>query len=273
MCDDTIRFYRKRYGPRGFRFVADVVKGVLRVMVLIRLKRHAVPTVFLLPSIAVITNVIHREGRGRALQDLLVRYGRVQLHIVGAIILGFFVLGNRFVACWMGSDYEPVYWSALLLILPSLVNLPQMAADVALTASGEVRQQCVAYVIMALVNIILMVPLSSLFGAVGAGLAVMFAYLVRTVCLNVVYKRYLNISPLSFYSETFSSWLIPACSVSTFFVIFDRSLPLEGWLPFAALVFMFSILYVVAAWRFSMNSFEKDLFSSVVRKAVGRDAR
>lgn len=213
-----------------------------------------------------VTRVLHLQGGGTSLQDLLVRYGRIQLYIVGLLIVGFFVLGNRFVDCWMGEDYVSVYWSACLLIIPSLFSLPQMAADTALTAAGEVKGRCLAYVLMAAVNAVLMSPLSSLWGSVGACTSVMVAYLVRTIALNLIYKRRLGIDPVSFYVQTFSDWIFPTAVVSLVMWSASFICSSQGWFALGVLVLIFCVIYTFAMLRFSFNDYERGLFGSALKK-------
>lgn len=217
-----------------------------------------------------ITKVLHSQGKSEPLQALLVRYGRVQLYIVGLVIFGFFVLGGRFVDCWMGPEYISVYWSACLLTLPSLFELPQMAAYVALTAAGEVKARALAYSLMAVVSVVLMAPLSSLWGSVGASAAIMTAYLVRTLLLNVMYKRYLDIAPLSFYRQVFSGWILPTLAASLIVLGASAFLGAGGWLPLCCLALALLAIYVVLIWRFSLNEYEKNLFSSFPGKLARR---
>lgn len=209
-----------------------------------------------------VTQVLHEQGKGQPLQKLMVRYGRVQLYIVGLVIMGFFALGSLFVSCWMGSDYLRVYYCAVMLILPSLIDLPQMAAGTALTADGKVRAQAVVYISMALLNLILTVPLTLCFGAIGTAFGIMVAYLFRTILFNVQYRRYLEIDSTRFYFDTFSSWLPPATGVFLLCTIMCNVFRSGGWLTLAFLALLFCLIYGILMWNFSMNTYEKSVFGS-----------
>lgn len=212
-----------------------------------------------------VTKVIHEQGLGVPLQTLMVRYGRMQLYIVGLVIMGFFSLGSLFVKCWMGEAYIEVYYCAVMLILPSLVDLPQMAARTALTAIGQVKAQALVYASTAITNVALTIPLTMHFGAIGTSMAIMIAYLVRTAMFNHQYRFYLEISPGGFYRETFSSWLLPATVPFLMGLLASPLMASGGWLTLLALALFYCIVYGVLTWRFSMSDDERATFISMLR--------
>lgn len=218
-----------------------------------------------------VTKVIHEQGLGAPLQALMVRYGRMQLYIVGLVILGFFSLGSLFVKCWMGESYIEVYYCASMLILPSLVDLPQMAAGTALTAMGQVKAQALVYASTAIINMALTVPMTMHVGAMGASLAIMIAYLVRTAMFNRQYRLHLEVDPVEFYRETFSSWLLPATVPFLLGLLVSHLAMRGGWLALLALALLFSVVYGILMLRFSMNDDERAIASAMLRRLSRRN--
>lgn len=218
-----------------------------------------------------VTKVLHGQGLGAPLQALMVRYGRMQLYVVGLVILGFFSLGLLFVKCWMGETYIEVYYCAVMLILPSLIDLPQMAARTALTAIGQVKAQALVYASTAITNVALTIPLTMRFGAIGASMAILIAYLVRTAMFNHQYRLYLEIDPVEFYRETFSSWLLPATVPFLAGLLASHLVTRGGWLALLVLALLFSMVYGILILRFSMNDGERAIAGTMLRRLSRRN--
>ena len=62
-----------------------------------------------------------QDDKGAELTKLMVKVGRIQLLIVGAIITGFIVMGHEFIQLWLGKDFQISYWVTICLITPGLI--------------------------------------------------------------------------------------------------------------------------------------------------------
>ena len=208
------------------------------------------------------------EGEG-TLQQLFERFGRVQLHVIGLVLIGFVALGGQFVDCWMGEDYHILYACVLLLIVPAFIELPTMIGNTALVAAGEVKYRAFMYLVMAVVNIALGFVLSSLFGIVGACASICAAYLVRTLGMWVMYTRRLGLDLGSFARRVYPSWIVPAAvslAVGFALLAFD---PLAGWLGLVVNAFVMTAVYGALCWLVSLRDGEK----RAVRDWLGRKLR
>ena len=70
-----------------------------------------------------------------------IKVGRIQIFVVGLVVLWFICLGRQFVQLWVGASFTNTYWCAILLILPSFFHLPQEIASTAIIAANKVKQQ------------------------------------------------------------------------------------------------------------------------------------
>ena len=149
-------------------------------------------------------------GVGEGLQTLMVRFGRVQLYIIGFI------------------GYDGLWLCTLLLIIPSLIELPQLVGVTAITAAGQVRAKAFVFLAMAACNVVLGFVLSVPLGALGGCLSICIAYFLRTVGQNVIYRNSLGIDLKSFFADTFGSWLLPAAVTLGVSIVLDRLFPVRG---------------------------------------------
>ncbi|MFR7670539.1 MAG: hypothetical protein ACLU0O_07515, partial [Collinsella sp.] len=84
----------------------------------------------------------------KKLHELNLRIGRIQLVIIGGIVSGFVAIGYRFVTCWVGPEYGTLVLSTVLLIIPSIFDLPLLVENTALVAAGYVKQRGIIYIVM-----------------------------------------------------------------------------------------------------------------------------
>lgn len=208
------------------------------------------------------------------LLPLMVRVGRIQILIIGAIILGFITLGKDFILLWVGDKFEASYLCAVLIVLPSFLHLPQEIGSQAIYAQNRVRSLAITYVGMAVLNILLAVTLAGSFGALGISISVCAAYLFRTVGMDIIFWKELNIDVLTFFRKAFVPFVLPivlVLFVSTL-VVYYNPLPLS-WLTFIAEGLAFVAVYGIVMWGIGMNRYEKNLITEPVRKTWNRLTR
>ncbi len=213
-----------------------------------------------------VSRILERDSSAEELQAFAVRMGRLQLYVVGLIVVGFVSVGSLFIDCWVGPGYEALYASALLLFIPSVVELPQLVEGTAIIAAGEVKLKAVVFIGMAILNVTLGVILSHYFGAIGSCAAVCTAYLVRTFGMDFVYSHKLGMHVASFFLSTYGSWLAPALITLAAGVMFSRLVISGGWLDVALGVVFVTGVYCTTMWILSFNSYERSLIKSITKR-------
>ena len=200
------------------------------------------------------------------LQNLMQRVGRIQVMIIGFAYLCLVCFGERFVECWMGADYEMLWPCALLLVFPSLLELPQLIGDTALVVGDYVKSKAIAYSVMATVNVVGLVVLCGPYGAVGASLSICLAYLLRTALMDVAYKRKLGVKLGAFFYSTFLRWIPIAAVLGVAGLCFSNAVPIQGWLGLILLLAAFVVVYVLAMWVLYMDDSEHELLLGFLRR-------
>ena len=212
-----------------------------------------------------VSRVLESGDRSR-LQSLMEKIGRIQVYVIGLIVLGFVSLGDCFVLNWVGPDFDALYICTVLLIVPSLLELPQLVAGTAIVASGEVKAKAFVFVAMAVINVALSIPLASMFGAPGACFSIFIAYCSRTAGMSFLYVKKLGVRMGSFFMRTYSSWLFPAALALATGFLSKAIVPLAGWLHFAVCARVVCFVYCITCFVFSFNSYEKGLVRGIVGK-------
>ena len=191
---------------------------------------------------------------------LMIRVGRIQIFIIGLIIIGFISLGQDFITLWVGPDFRATYVCAVLLILPSFVQLPQEIAATAVVVQNKVRAQAYVYLIMAAINILLALLFTKYWGALGVAVSICIAYIFRTIGMNYLYYKMLHIDLLSFFRESFFK-MGPALFSGLFSgLLIQYFVPLSGWMGFLVKGILLVSVYLVIMWRKALNDSERNLF-------------
>lgn len=199
---------------------------------------------------------------------LMIKVGRIQLIVVAFIITGVICFGQPFIILWVGEDFKVSYLCAVLLILPSLFHLPQTIGIESIYARNKVRNLAIVFIIMAVCNIIGAFILSPLFGAVGICISVCFVYIIRTLGLDWILSKDLNINMAIFFRATFLP-LLPYIiiagligAISTY-VIYPFS-----WLLLIAEIILFSAVYFGFLFVWGMNGDERNLVLSPLQRLM-----
>ncbi len=157
-----------------------------------------------------ISKMIRDDNATEQLENLMTRVAKFHVFTIGLIFIGFVCVGKSFVQLWLGNGYDAVYISAIILIFPSLIDTPQQVARTTLMAKDIIKQQALVYAIMAITNVVLAIILLKYIGIVGASVAVCVAYMVRTVCMNILYKKHLHIHLKRYFVTVYGRWILVA---------------------------------------------------------------
>ncbi len=208
---------------------------------------------------------IMADSKGDIL-PLMIRIGRIQLMIISAIVIGFICIGHDFILLWVGNEYEMSYYCAILLILPSVIHLPQEIASTAIVAANKVKHQAMVFVIMACCNIALAFWLSKYWGAEGISVSICIAYFVRTAGMNYIYNKDLNIDIREFFKSTYSTMLRPLFMIAAAGFILSKCLADVSWIILILKVLIIGIVTAASYWFLAMNRDEKSLIKSMIKR-------
>lgn len=166
----------------------------------------------------------------------------------------------------MGADYSLVYYCALVMIIPSIFSLTQEIADTTLVAVNKVKYQAYIFICMAITNIILSLIFTRLWGVIGASLSIFLSYILRTVGMNIIYYRELHIDVFHFFKECHIKMATALIATLITGILIESFISISGWLGLLFKIIIITIAYVVIIWRFAMNEYEKNIFTSTAKK-------
>jgi len=200
------------------------------------------------------------------IMPLMIRIGRIQAMIISIIVITFICIGHDFVILWVGENFSMSYWCAVLLILPSLIHLPQEIASTAMIATNKVKHQAVIFIIMAACNVALAFWLSGVCAAVGISLSICIAYIIRTIGMNYLYVKDLKLKIGHFFKATYATLLIPIMFVVTVSMILNEVVSDISWMSFILKALIIILIFGSSFWMFYMSEDEKKLIRSELVK-------
>ena len=109
---------------------------------------------------------------------------------------GFIVFGKYFIVhIYAGTGYEDAYPAALYLVIPALVPLIQNIGIEMQRALNKHQFRSIIYLIMAVSNVGVSIPLASKWGAVGSAMGTALSLMVGNgLIMNIFYHKVLKIN-------------------------------------------------------------------------------
>lgn len=191
------------------------------------------------------------------MNTLMIKVGRFMCLVNGLIVVGFSILGKQFITLWMGKDFLPAYYGILLVIIPGFFYNPLEIAHSAMIMKKKVKLQAVVSLSTGVINVILSLFLSYLFGAVGAALSICIAYSFRAIIYHIIHHKVMCLNMLRFIRQCYLKLIIPVSL--TFFVGFIMNLlPFNaGWSSFVVKGFCVVVTYLICCFIFYSNRNER----------------
>ncbi len=189
--------------------------------------------------------------------QFIVRVGRLQFIILGAALVGFFCIGEDFIAIWLGKGFEDVYMITLILIIPSMFELCVNSCLAILRAKNQLGfftgTMCSAAVINAVVTIISVEYWSYIGAAIGTALSVVLGNLI---VMNAYFTRKLKLPMIKIYVNIFRKiWL---CLLLAGGILLVTSQFLHGsTMALIANIAIFCVIYSVLLWYWGLDKAEK----------------
>lgn len=198
---------------------------------------------------------------------LMAKIGRIQWMILGLLTGGFIVFGKYFIVhIYAGTGYEDAYLAALYLVIPALVPLIQNIGIEMQRALNKHQFRSIIYLIMAVSNVGVSIPLASKWGAVGSAMGTALSLMVGNgLIMNIFYHKVLKINMKYFWKEIVKTWkgfMLPM--ILAMFIM--RYVMFENIKTFLLSALIFVIVYCASVFLFSCNEEEMSMILGLIRR-------
>lgn len=201
-----------------------------------------------------------------ALTKFFVKVGRLQYLLLALIASGVVFFGKQFIYFWAGEGYDKSYYIALILILPSIISLTQNVGIEIQRAENRHHYRAYIYGAMAIINFILSIFLCQIWEGVGAAIGTGLASIVANgIIMDIVYHKKININIFEYWKNILRQTL---GMIGPFIVgaLIMKFADMGSLVKLAFWILIYVVIFAVFVWLLSMNTFEKDLVKSILRK-------
>ncbi len=214
--------------------------------------------------------IVSTTNDNRELTKLFTRVGRLQFMLLAMVFLGFFTFGRPFIdRFWGGAEYSDAYIITLLLmgstIVPSIQNL-----GIEIQRAKNMHQfRSVMYLIVAVANILMSIPLCKWLGGIGAAIGTAIAvFFGNGLAMNWYYHRAIGLNIVYFWKRIlmFLPALVAPTALGVLLFLFAD---MSNLLVLLAWGVVFVIVYCGSMWLLGMNQYEKNLVGRPIQKIVG----
>lgn len=208
------------------------------------------------------------QRQRQLLSGLFTQVGRIQFLILSLIAGGMVFFGTDFLGFWVGAGYEGAYYILLLLALPSMTPLIQNVGIEIQRAKNLHRFRSIAYLIMALINLLISYFLCQSYGAIGCAVGTAFSLLLANgPIINLYYHKRCNLDIPAFWKSI--ARIVPGLLPSMVFgTLIKAFVPIASIWSFLALGGAYCLIYCLCAYFFSMNAYEKGLLRQTAKKLL-----
>ena len=215
-----------------------------------------------------------RSGDMTDINVLFRRIGHIQTILVWAVLAGFFVLGQEFVFLWAGEGYEDVYYAALILMTGLSVCLTQNLGISILQAKNKMGFRSVVYILLAIIDVLVSIPVSAVYGTVGCAVVTAVLLLIGTgPVMNVYYRKVIGIDVIGFFRTTLPLLVPTTIAALACWGFSTYVMPGYSWAGFAVEVAVFAMLYFCILWIGGFNDYEKSLIRGLMTKVLEKRIR
>ena len=224
---------------------------------------NSISSVFL-PRINII--VAEKEKMNSKLTQLFTKVARLQFLILMLILMCFIFLGPYFIRMWAGENYGEAYTVALLLFTSEFVPLIQNLGIEIQRAKNMHKFRSVLYIVIALINLIISIPLCYKFGIVGCALGTALGQVIgNTIIMNIYYEKKIKLDMKYFWKNILK--FLPALAlpfaIGIIFTLFYGANNVWDFI-FEAVILVTS--YCISMWFLGINSFEKELIRKPIKQ-------
>ena len=205
----------------------------------------------------------------KEINNIFVKVGRLQFYVVMLVFFGFILFGRQFIFLWVGNSFEQAYSYTIIFMAALIIPLIQNIGISVLQAKNKHAFRAIVFLIFAVLNIIIAIPLSKIYGAFACAAVTGGCLLLgQGLILNIYYCKKIGLEIPSFFRQIFRIFIIILIPTILFFIIINNlNLPVSI-INLGLQIISYILVYSFVIWFFVFNNYEKDLFIKPIRKAL-----
>lgn len=217
-----------------------------------------------------VTKLAVKNATDMEMTELFVKTSRVQMIIMGFILLSFSIFGREFITLWLGTGYTDVWNVTLIMMVPLTVPLIQTVGLSILQAKNMHGFRSVMYVVIAAINAVIAIFTVNRIGTYGAAIGTSLSLILGNIIVINLYYHYKVKLNIPYFIRKVSSRLVTSILLAGGIGLLTLFFPCKSWITLIIKGLIFTNIYVLIMWFYGMNAYEKTLVSKPLGKLVMR---
>lgn len=215
-----------------------------------------------------VNRIVAETNDNNELTKLFTKVGRIQFMVIVLILSGFLFFGRPFVSIWAGDGYDASYSVALFLIIPVTIPLIQNLGIEIQRAKNMHKARSVIYMMIAIANVFISIPLIKIMGPAGAALGTAISLIVGNIFfMNWYYQKRIGLDMIYFWKQILS--FIPALIAPGIVgVLLMKYANITGLVKLGLYAVVYAIVYALSMYFLGMNNDEKTLVMGPIKKII-----
>ncbi len=208
------------------------------------------------------------QGNIDEINIIFSKIGRLQFYIIMLLFWGFLLFGRLFLHFWVGDSFMPAYGYTVVLMASLIIPLVQNTGILILQAKNKHAFRAIVFVIIAILNAIVSIPLAKQYGAMACACVTAGCLLLgQGLILNIYYAK-LGIQVVKFFVQIGKIFVITLIPVMASGLLLAKMGNHPSVFMLLVQIFIFIVLYGATLWRLAMNTYEKNLILVPLKNAL-----
>lgn len=217
-----------------------------------------------------IVSMVEKKNSDDEVSTFFNKISKIQMIVMFLVLFGFILFGKAFVTLWGGADYVNAYYIALIILIPSTIPLTQNTAISICQAKNKHKFRSVVYLFVALLNVIITIPLSKRFGAIGAAIGSSASLLLgNIIIINIYYYKKVNIDVITYFKNIIR--ITFATSIYTIIfkaILYFTKINITSWILLFTFCVIYSLGYLFVIYLLFFTHDDKKSFRQSIKKII-----
>lgn len=223
-----------------------------------------------------VTNQIYSGAGRKSLEDTVIKLGRIQFCLLGAVLSGFWVVGKEFITLLYSAEYITAWYICVILMTPALFYLIINVCLSILRAENKMGFQTICFAITAGLNLAITYYGVKNFGIMAAavGTAVSLV-IVKLIAMTVYYIKFIKLDMIRIYRCILSRQWLCVVIAAAVTLCMNRVFVEYSWFHLIVKVAVYCVVYGSCQLLFGFNKSEKKMLFClpVISKFVSKAKR
>ena len=213
-----------------------------------------------------LTSMVAKNNSAKEISDIFIKTGRIQCIVISFVLSGFIVFGQSFIDVWAGQNYHESFVITLIFFTALFIPLIQNTGIIILQARNQMKFRSLLYLAISIISLAGQVILAKKMGAIGCAISIGGALIVgQGIIMNIYYARIQKIDIPYFWNNIIKMLIMPIFFTSISYIIVNRY-HFNDFMTLTIAIIIFSAIYIPCLWKFSINKYERNLFSAPIIK-------